>query len=225
MTIFDPESVPVDAIAGESRLDAERQTSAWLRHRFAYPPNWQPEVMDESRFMSENHRVISASVLIAIVEHPAGLSVVLTRRTAHLKAHAGQISFPGGRREAYDASPIDTALREASEEIGLNPKQVEVLGTLPDYITGTGYRVTPVVSVIQSSLTLTPQADEVAEIFEVPLAFLMDGQSHQVRSRELSMGEYRKSARRSFYTMPYQQHFIWGATAGIVRNLFHFLRA
>ena len=233
-SFFDPESVPIDVVAGEPRLDSGRQTRAWLRQRFANPVPWQPEITDESRFTAANgkimgDKVINASVLIVIIERESGMSVLLTRRTAHLKAHAGQISFPGGRSEPEDSSPIETALREAREEIGLGPERVDVLGTLPDYLTATGYRVTPVVSVIrstaQSPLQLTAQVEEVAEIFEVPLDFLMDGQSHQLRSRFLSMGADRSPVKRSFYAMPYKQYFIWGATAGMVRNLFHFLRA
>jgi 8-oxo-dGTP pyrophosphatase MutT (NUDIX family) len=158
-------------------------------------------------------------VLIPLVERPDGLTLLLTQRTAHLTDHPGQISFPGGRAEEYDANPIDTALREAEEEIGLARTHVDILGALPLYYTGTGYIVTPVVGLVRPPFELRADPDEVAEIFEVPLAFLMDGLNHQRLSAQLPSG------RRRFYAMPYEHYYIWGATAGMLRNLFHFLRA
>jgi 8-oxo-dGTP pyrophosphatase MutT (NUDIX family) len=133
----------------------------------------------------------------------------------------GQISFPGGSTEPGDASPIDTALRETEEEIGLARSRVEIIGNLPEYFTGTGYRITPVVGLIKPPFEVAPDPGEVAEIFEVPLAFLMDGMHHQRRT----VASPREDQRRTLYTMPYQHFFIWGATAGMLRNLFHFLRS
>lgn len=216
---FDPEQLPIDSVATEGALDAERLLAAWLRERFANPPAWQPEALEEALLRRAN--ITPASVLIALVQRPEGLSMLLTQRTAHLTDHAGQISFPGGRAEDYDASAIDTALRETEEEIGLDRRHIEVVGVLPDYVTGTGYRVTPVVGLITLPFELTPDANEVAEVFEVPLAFLMDAANHRRLSFELPEG----AGRRSFYAMPYERFFIWGATAGMLRNLFHFLRA
>ena len=138
---------------------------------------------------------------------------VLTLRSASLRDHAGQISFPGGRAESGDLSPMHTALREAEEEIGLSSAHVEVIGTLPEYLTVTGYRITPVVALLTPPFLLHPDPSEVAEVFEVPLAFLMNPENHQRRSREVQ-GEVR-----SFYAMPYGRHFIWGATAGIIVSL------
>jgi 8-oxo-dGTP pyrophosphatase MutT (NUDIX family) len=140
-------------------------------------------------------------------------------RTDHLSSHAGQVSFPGGRSEPFDGSPVATALRETEEEVGLAREHIEVLGCLPDYLTGTGYQVTPVVGLVTPPFELRADPSEVAEIFEVPLAFLMDGLNHQRLSVELPGG------RRSFYAMPYERFYIWGATAGMLRNLFHLLRA
>jgi 8-oxo-dGTP pyrophosphatase MutT (NUDIX family) len=120
-----------------------------------------------------------------------------------------------------DSSPIETALRESEEEIGLHRRHIEIVGVLPDYVTGTGYRVTPVVALVTPPFELAADPNEVADIFEVPLAFLMDGANHQRLSVELPEG----AGRRSFYAMPYERFFIWGATAGMLRNLFHFLRA
>jgi 8-oxo-dGTP pyrophosphatase MutT (NUDIX family) len=217
---FDPQLLPVDAIAGEAALPPERLTVAWLRQRFTESPQWQPERPDEWR--TRLPPVLkNAAVLLPIVRRPAGLGLLLTQRTDHLSNHAGQVSFPGGRAEEQDASPIDTALRETEEEIGLHRRHVEIVGVLPDYITGTGYRITPVVGLVTPPFDLAADPNEVAEIFEVPLSFLMDGANHQRMSIDLPEG----AGRRSFYAMPYQRFFIWGATAGMLRNLFHFLRA
>lgn len=217
--LFDPRSLPVDAVAGEAALAPERLTPHWLRQHFTAQPVWQAEPADESRPELAGRAPRAASVLIALVARSEGLSLLLTRRTEHLSAHAGQISFPGGSAEARDTSAIDTALREAEEEIGLARVHVDVLGTLPDYLTGTGFCVTPVVALVTPPFSLQADPGEVAEVFEVPLAFLMDGLNHQRLSVQLPAG------RRSFYAMPYGEYFIWGATAGMLRNLFHFLRA
>jgi 8-oxo-dGTP pyrophosphatase MutT (NUDIX family) len=216
---FDPEQLPVDSVATEGALAPERLLAAWLRARFANPPEWQPEALEEAFLQRESFT--AASVLIPLVQRPEGLSMLLTQRTAHLTDHAGQISFPGGRAEDYDESPVHTALRETEEEIGLDRRHIEIVGTLPDYITGTGYRVTPVVGLVTPPFALAPDDNEVAEVFEVPLAFLMDAANHRRLSFDLPEG----AGRRSFYAMPYERFFIWGATAGMLRNLFHFLRA
>jgi len=162
-----------------------------------------------------------ASVLVPIVdrgqEDPADLTVLFTRRAAHLKDHSGQVSFPGGRVAPGDPSPEATALREAREEIGLDPVRVEVLGRMPDYHTRTGYLITPVVGIVTPPFELRPDAGEVDEVFEVPLAFLLDPANHQRQSREWQ-GELRW-----FYAMPYRQHYIWGATAGMLVNLYRYL--
>ncbi|MFC7652820.1 CoA pyrophosphatase [Pseudoduganella danionis] len=216
---FDPRALPVDGVAGEAAVALERLTPHWLRQRFAEQPAWQAETADESAMLAPRQAPTPASVLIPLVARENGLQLLLTLRTEHLSAHAGQISFPGGRAEDYDANAIDTALREAEEEIGLARRHVDVLGTLPHYLTGTGFCVTPVVALLQPPFALQADPGEVAEVFEVPLNFLMDGQNHQRLSVELPAG------RRSFYAMPYGEYFIWGATAGMLRNLFHFLRA
>lgn len=154
-----------------------------------------------------------ASVLFPIVLRASGPSVLLTQRTEHLRDHPGQISFPGGRVEPSDASPADTALREAQEEIGLSARHVEILGYLPEYRTGTGFRVTPVVAIVKPPFELRPDPGEVAEIFEVPFSFLMDAANHQRHSLH-----YRGKLRH-YFAMPYGEYFIWGATAGIIVTL------
>ncbi len=217
---FDPITLPVESIAGETALDSERLAVGWLRSRFANPPQWLPEAANEHLLRQTATPPIPAAVLIPIVVREHGAMLLFTQRTEHLTAHAGQVSFPGGRMEASDVSAIDTALRETEEEIGLDRRHAELLGTLPDYMTATGYRVTPVVALVHPPFDLCADPFEVAEIFEVPLAFLMNGMNHQKRAFEIP-----DVGRRTFYAMPYERFFIWGATAGILRNLFHFLRA
>lgn len=218
---FDPELLPVESLAGEAPVTADLMTAMALRARFSDPPAWQPEPSPEHVLGIPNRPMTSASVLLPLVVRESGLTLLLTQRTAHLTDHGGQISFPGGRAEEHDLSPIDTALRETEEEVGLDRRHIEVLGTLPEYLTGTGYRVTPVVGLVHPPFSLAADPGEVAEIFEVPLSFLMDGMNHQRRTAEFPNGR----GRRSFYAMPYDRFFIWGATAGMLRNLFHFLRA
>jgi len=216
---IDPKRLPVDAIAGEPALAAERLEVAWLRERLAHPPLWEPELPDDLRLRFPDLR--RAAVLVPIVRRPVGLTVLLTQRTEHLTNHAGQVSFPGGRAEEDDSSPIETALRETEEEIGLTRRHVEIIGVLPDHVTASAYIVTPVVGLVTPPFDLTAESNEVADIFEVPLTFLMDGMNHQRMSFDLPDG----GGRRSFYAMPYERFFIWGATAGMLRNLFHLLRA
>ena len=158
-----------------------------------------------------------AAVLVAVIDHPGAPSVLFTRRTAHLKAHSGQISFPGGRAEPGDPSVEFTALREAQEEIGLPPGKVEVIVALPEYFTRTGFRVTPVVGVVKPPLELVPDAREVDEIFEVPLGFLLDPVNHRRASRVI--GE--RTAH--YYEIEHNGRVIWGATAGMLVNLYRML--
>lgn len=216
---FDPQQLPIDAIAGEPAIAPQRLAPAWLRARFAADRAWTPEGSERVIAEREGRPPTPASVLIPVVLRTTGLTVLLTQRTAHLTDHGGQISFPGGRAEDYDQDAVDTALRESEEEIGLARRHVEILGALPEYLTGTGYCVTPVVGLVQPPFEVVADPSEVAAIFEVPLAFLMDGANHQRLSVDLPGG------RRSFYAMPYEGYYIWGATAGMLRNLFHFLRA
>jgi 8-oxo-dGTP pyrophosphatase MutT (NUDIX family) len=154
-----------------------------------------------------------AAVLIPLLSHPQGLTVLFTQRTPHLRSHSGQVSFPGGRAEPGDASAECTALREAEEEIGLRPAAVEVLGRLPDYRTRTGYRVTPIVGLLTPPVAFAPDPNEVAEIFEVPLAFLLDERNRQRRTREF------QGQQVGYYVFEYGEKMIWGATAGMLVNL------
>jgi 8-oxo-dGTP pyrophosphatase MutT (NUDIX family) len=158
--------------------------------------------------------VTAAAVLVPIVRREPEMTVIFTQRTTHLKAHSGQVSFPGGRAEPQDPTPEFTALREAQEEIGLPMERVEVLARLPDYLTRTGFRVTPVVGLLQPPLGLRPDPREVDEIFEVPLAFLLDPKNHERRTREL------QGQTVGYYAMQFGSRTIWGATAGMLVNLY-----
>jgi len=155
----------------------------------------------------------AAAVLIPVIAHPQALTVLFTQRTPHLRSHSGQVSFPGGRAEPGDASAEFTALRETEEEIGLRRSAVEVLARLPDYRTRTGYRVTPVVGLLTPPVAFAPDPNEVAEIFEVPLEFLLDERNRQRRTREF------QGQQVGYYVFEYQEKVIWGATAGMLVNL------
>jgi 8-oxo-dGTP pyrophosphatase MutT (NUDIX family) len=163
--------------------------------------------------------LLPASVLVPIVARPEALTVLMTRRTAHLRDHSGQIAFPGGRAEPHDATPEATALREASEEVGLDPARVELLGRLADYHTRTGYRVTPIVGVVTLPFELRPDSDEVDEVFEVPLSFLLDPRNHLRHAREF------QGSTVHYFAIPYGGYYIWGATAGMLVNLYRYLAA
>ena len=161
----------------------------------------------------------AAAVMIAAVDYPDGASLILTKRTDRLRNHAGQIAFPGGRIDPEDVSPEAAALRETEEEIGLDRSRIEVLGRLPDYSTGSGFRIAPVLGIIQPGFQLALKSDEVDAAFEVPLAFLMDPANHARGSR---MWQERE---RFFYEMPYGDRYIWGVTAGVIRTLYERLYA
>ncbi|RZA32353.1 MAG: CoA pyrophosphatase [Lysobacteraceae bacterium] len=218
--LFDPTALPVEGLAGEAPLAPALLSAEAVRARFARTLPWDPEASEEA-LLAPPLRLRRAAVLVALVERPAGLTVLLTKRTDHLSSHAGQVSFPGGRAEELDSSLIETALRETEEEIGLHRRHVEIIGVLPEHITISAYRVMPVVAIVTPPFELSADPGEVADIFEVPLSFLMSGANHQRRSLVLPEGK----GTRSFYAMPYQDYFIWGATAAMLRNLYHFLRA
>ncbi len=224
---FDPQKLPVLGVddhlppvaAGSLLTDS-------LRQRFNAPPAWSPEIKAEPRFFER--APAAASVLIALVPRDDEITVLLTQRTDHLTDHPGQISFPGGRAEPEDADAAATALREAHEEIGLESSFVDVLGTMPTYTTGTGFIVTPVVAFVRPGFALRADPFEVAEVFEVPLAFLMNPAHHQRHVVEVD------DTRREFLSMPWQgldeqgeprRYFVWGATAAMLRNLYRFLAA
>jgi 8-oxo-dGTP pyrophosphatase MutT (NUDIX family) len=231
--IVDPRAVPVVGTDGHlPPVPGAQLHAAALRRRFAAAPVWQPEFTGDGRPFSSREPA-HAAVLVALVQRPAtamddGLHVLLTMRTEHLRDHAGQISFPGGRCEPEDDGPAATALREAEEEVGLPHAQVEVIGQLPSYTTVTSFVVTPVVALVQAPYALALDSFEVAEAFEVPLVWLMNPAHHR---RHLFSHE---GEQRQFLSMPYtgraadgqmREYFIWGATAAMLRNLYRFLSA
>ena len=172
----DPETFVIDSIANEPPVPAERLNVQWLRQRFAEQRIWKPETLADELAGRVRRKWIPAAVLMPLVARQSDdLRLMLTRRAKHLHDHAGQISFPGGRVDLADSSRIETALREMEEEVGVERESIEVLGTLPEYYTTSGYRVTPVVSVVHPPFTVNPNPMEVAEVFEVPLVYLMTG--------------------------------------------------
>ncbi|PYB75548.1 CoA pyrophosphatase [Rhizobium wuzhouense] len=160
-----------------------------------------------------------AAVLVAVIDDADEARVILTKRTDKLRKHAGQIAFPGGGIDEADLSPEEAALREAEEEIGLDRRFVETVGRLPQYLAGTGFRIQPVLAVVQPGFVITPNPDEVESVFEVPLSFLMNPDNHRQDSRVW------QGAVRHFYVMPYRERHIWGITAGIIRTLYERLYA
>lgn len=189
----------------------------WLRRRFAAGKPVEMLYGDQGIDAERAAARRRASVLVPIVARPDELTMLFTRRTAHLRNHSGQIAFPGGGAEPGDASVEVTALREAHEEIGLEPARVEVLGRLSDYHTRTDFRITPVVGLVAPPFELRLDAHEVDEAFEVPLSFLLDPANHLRHQREF------QGRTVPFYAIPYRDYYIWGATAGMLINLYRFL--
>ena len=226
--IVDPHAIPV--IGTDAHLPpvpADRLQPEALRRRFADPPLWIPTLAGDGQRFNPEGAPVAASVLVPLVMRADGLHVLLTRRTAHLRDHAGQISFPGGRSELDDVDAVATALRETEEEVGLDRSHIEIIGALPVYYTVTSYAVTPVVALVEPGFTLMLDAFEVDQAFEVPLDFLMTPANHRRHSAPLG------GQQRQFLSMPWPQtqqlpgaeapFFIWGATAAMLRNLYHFL--
>lgn len=219
---FDPRTVPVVGMdAGLPRVPQARTTAQALRERFAAPPVWQPEIAAEPRFSAR--APARAAVLIPIVQR-AEPTVLLTVRSLQMSTHSGQVAFPGGRTDPGDVDATATALREAHEEVGLEAGATQVLGELPIYLTGSSFIVSPVVALVQADCVLQPNPFEVARVFEVPLAFLLDPAHHRRHVFEYA------GQQREWFSMPYRdaeghEHFIWGATAGMLRNLYRFLAA
>ena len=218
---FDPRLAPIAGVDSHlPAVPAKEMTPDALRERFASPPIWTPDVLRDRGVV--DHDPADASVLIPIVMREQPM-VLLTQRTTRLNKHSGQIAFPGGKADPGDGGPNGTALRETTEEVGIAHQYVEVLGHLNTYVTVTAFNVTPVVALVHPGFTITPNPDEVADVFEVPLAFLLDPRHHERHYMEW------QGLRREWYAMPYQdgatQRYIWGATAGMLRNFYRFMMA
>jgi 8-oxo-dGTP pyrophosphatase MutT (NUDIX family) len=223
---FNPEDLPVLGLDSHlPAVAAERILPASIRLRFGAPPVWEPEIKTEKKIVERTPAPASVLIPIVLRDEP---TVLLTLRTDHLTDHPSQISFPGGRSEPGDDDAVATALREAEEEIGLAADWIEVLGSLPIYTTSTGFIVTPVVALVSPGFALRPDPFEVAEVFEVPLAWLMNPANHQRHAIETG------GVRREFFALPWpgtdaagqpRRYFIWGATAAMLRNLYRFLSA
>ncbi|MFV9473480.1 CoA pyrophosphatase [Advenella sp. RU8] len=187
-------------------------------HRFV----WQAESLlhdwNDAKFI-ENQAYIDAAVLLPLVYVNGEIHVILTRRSSRLKKHAGQISFPGGRVEESDPSAQEAALRETEEEIGIPASSIEVVGQLPDLFTGTGFLMKPYVGWVDEGFSIRTDSNEVEEVFYVPLSFLMDPRNHRLHNAKLPDGTVR-----NYFSMPWNSYFIWGATASVIRNLYHRLR-
>jgi 8-oxo-dGTP pyrophosphatase MutT (NUDIX family) len=205
---------------------SREERRAWITSRLHQISEYDPSLADPKKSdydlnpglkVDNPHALRPAAVLVGLIEHEDGMTVLLTRRSDTMRSHTGQIAFPGGRCDPGE-TPWQTALREAQEEVNLDPAFVTVVGLLHGYQTVTGFHVTPVVGFIDPKATFVASPEEVADVFETPFAFLMDPVNHQRQSREAPDG-----ARRHFYAMPWNDRFIWGATAGMLRSLYEAL--
>ncbi len=207
-------------------LDAPLFSAADFRRRAAreQAPHVDTDYGDHSlnpdlRHLIVHERLRDAAVMIAAVDHPEGASIILTKRTEKLRSHSGQIAFPGGRIDPTDPTPEFAAIRETEEEIGIGAETIEIVGRMPDYVSGSGFRISPVLGIARPGFMLTLNEDEVDAAFEVPLAFLMNPANH---TRDSRIWQERE---RFFYTMPFGERHIWGVTAGIIRTLYERLYA
>jgi len=220
---FDPEIQPVVPSQALAPLEARALTLDFIRRAFTHPPAWQVEPVFADWFNPAHARLpgtARAAVLMPVVQRDNGLHLLLTRRTEHLAHHAGQISFPGGRIEAEDASAVAAALRETQEETGIAPEFAQVLGTQPSMLTTTRFIVTPVVGTLKPGFQVHANPFEVAEVFEVPLAVFSNPACYRLHRIDLP-GE----PPRLYFSLTWDTHFIWGVTAALMRNFHRFLLA
>ncbi len=214
---FDPQTQPwVPCTSTFGAVPADRLTPDSLRRVLAAQIQRPLDIPDESarRYPGREGTPVEAAVLVPLVMRPEGVTVLLTQRTAHLNDHAGQISFPGGRIENTDADAVDAALRETEEETGLSRTFIDVLGSLPRYLTSSGFAINPVTALVRPGFSLSPDTFEVAEIFEVPLSFLTNPANYRLHRATLSDGTHRQ-----YYSAPWGHFFIWGATAAMLRGM------
>ena len=220
---FDPVVQPVIPAPPLPELSPGSLELSFIRQAFAQDIRWQVEPVFTHYFdldTSAHADIRAAAVFIPLVERDDGLHVMLTRRSAHLLSHAGQICFPGGRIESTDAGFVDAALRETWEEVGIEPRYVELIGSHPSFLTSTRYTMKPVIGVLRPGYTIVPDQSEVAEVFEVPLRVLLSPALHKLHEIRPEDG-----TPRYFFSVTWREYFIWGATAALIRNLYHYLAA
>jgi 8-oxo-dGTP pyrophosphatase MutT (NUDIX family) len=220
---FDPQAQPVVENKVLRPLAESSLASAFILAAFRGNVTWAVEPVFTESFQPEcvNYDgVIPAAVLFPLIERPSGLHVLFTRRASHLYDHAGQISFPGGRIERTDRDAVAAALRETFEETGIAPEFIQLIGTQPSFLTSTRFTMKPVIGLLRPGFTVKPDSTEVAEVFEVPLSVLMDPRQHKLHKAQLPNGGHRY-----YFSVSWGPYFIWGATAALIRNFYHYLAA
>jgi 8-oxo-dGTP pyrophosphatase MutT (NUDIX family) len=221
---FDPQTQPiVPTCQSLPPLAAAAMQLDFICSAFNRAVEWNVEPVFQGAFHVESLHlkdIIEAAVFFPLVQRSSGLHVIFTRRASHLYDHAGQISFPGGRIEPTDLDAVAAALRETQEEIGVDPKFVQVIGTQPCFLTSTRFTMKPIIGFVRPGFTIEPDRTEVAEVFEVPLSFLMDPGNHHLHKANLPDGGHRY-----YFSVSWGPYFIWGATAALIRNFYHYLAA
>jgi len=220
---FDPTAQPIVPVPDLPPLASTTLQLSFIREAFARQVSWQVEPLFTHYFdldTSARSDIKPAAVCIPLLERPSGLHVLFTRRSANLYSHAGQICFPGGRIEAGDADYAQAALRETWEEVGIEPRFIELIGSQPSFLTSTLYTMKPVIGIVRPGYTLKPDRSEVDEVFEVPMEALLDPAQHRLHEIRPEDG-----GPRYFFSVSWGGYFIWGATAALIRNLYHYLAA
>ncbi|NYT77819.1 CoA pyrophosphatase [Alcaligenaceae bacterium] len=220
---FDPQSQPVVPADLLAPLSQDSIQLDFICSSFGRSIDWKVEPIFTESFSADLLHpagVVQAAVFVPLVQRPSGLHVLFTKRASHLYDHAGQICFPGGRIERTDRDAVAAALRETYEEIGVAPEFIQLIGTHPSFLTSTRFTMTPVIGVIRPGFTITPDTTEVAEVFEVPLSVLLDPRLHRLHQANLPDGGHR-----FYFSITWQSYFIWGATAALIRNIYHYLSA
>ena len=220
---FDPKAQPLVELDVLQPLSKACLELDFICRAFTCALDWEVEPVFTESFqpdLASHSDVVAAAVLVPLVQRPDGLHVIFTRRASHLYDHAGQICFPGGRIETFDQDAVAAAIRETEEEIGIAPSFIEVIGSHPSFLTSTGFTMKPVIGLVSAGFTVTPDETEVAEVFEVPLAVLMDPARHRLHEAQLPGGGHR-----FYFSITWQSYFIWGATAALIRNIYHYLAA
>ena len=220
---FDPQAQPIVPTEVLAPLSPATLELDFICAAFNCPVEWHVEPIFSDSFSSsflDRKDIVRAAVFFPLVQRPLGLSVIFTRRSLQLYDHAGQISFPGGRIEPFDRDAVAAALRETQEEIGVAPQFMQLIGTQPGFLTSTRFTMQPIIGLVRPGFTITPAPDEVAEVFEVPLSVLMDPGLHRLHQAQLADGGHR-----FYFSITWHSYFIWGATAALIRNFYHFLAA